>query len=466
MPENKDISTRNLPISLQGIETILLYLYQKENIPLSMRNISDQTGMSMRVVKNVLLQLEKFNQVERILEKNNVLPKWKITKFGRRVVKEANFEESIRYLSREEELLSGYEVQDNPEDIRKKIEETQEIIVSDLNVVQVDLSKILGFVLNLNDPQFENVISFAIKRIKFLSQKISNLQTDPSITFSLKKVGEKQKKLNKSQLKRLLAEISFFDSLILNETRRIADNVQEFAQHIENQEISNALLIASDLRDEIRILSTLFYQRNLLDENKHVLNEDAIESLINNKFGPEILEGILKTPLSQQNLLKTLEDCVIKFIARINKGDTKFADHNIELTESIPIYMLFQLILDEEPQLQFSMQQLEEVLNSLANNGYIPGVKIIQGEDDDFLKVVQLKAHDISRDESKLISVALKLQNFTLADVIKETGWLSEKTVDLLNNLTNLGILNYSKSFLHGEQWYIISENLERKKNQ
>jgi len=75
--------TRELPISLQGIETILQYLNKEGKVVSSIRSISGHTGLSMRVVKNILLQLEKFNQVERVIEKNNILPKWKITKFGK-----------------------------------------------------------------------------------------------------------------------------------------------------------------------------------------------------------------------------------------------------------------------------------------------------------------------------------------------------------------------------------------------
>jgi len=71
---------------------------------------------------------------------------------------------------------------------------------------------------------------------------------------------------------------------------------------------------------------------------------------------------------------------------------------------------------------------------------------------------VQLKAHDVSDDETELILIALKLQKFTLADIVDKTGWHLEKSLEFLYRLTNLGILNYSKSFLHGEQWYVRTE--------
>ena len=35
------------------------------------------------------MQIEKFNQIERVVEKNQVLPKWRITKFGKEVISQA-----------------------------------------------------------------------------------------------------------------------------------------------------------------------------------------------------------------------------------------------------------------------------------------------------------------------------------------------------------------------------------------
>ena len=39
------------------------------------------------------------------------------------------------------------------------------------------------------------------------------------------------------------------------------------------------------------------------------------------------------------------------------------------------------------------------------------------------------------------------------------TGWSIEKVQKILSELTELGILKHSKSFLQGERWYIVSEN-------
>ena len=117
----KDNPTRELPISLRGIETILLFLNKKVKTTSSIRNISEQTRLSMRVVKNILLQLEKFNQVERVTVKNNILPKWRITKFGKKVIKEAKgIENTIKFLSREDELLYRISVYESIDDLKEE----------------------------------------------------------------------------------------------------------------------------------------------------------------------------------------------------------------------------------------------------------------------------------------------------------------------------------------------------------
>lgn len=456
----KDNPTRELPISLQGIETILLFLNEKDKTTSSIRNISEQTRLSMRVVKNILLQLEKFNQVERVTVKNNILPKWRITKFGKKVIKEAKgIEKNIKFLSREDELLYGISVIENIEDLRGKGRQKQESIISELGTLQVELSKILGPILNINNPIFEDLVSFFIKRVKFLNQRVSNLIKDPIASYSLKKIGEKQKKVSKEKEKLLFTEIYFFNSVILNEIKRISDFMINLSHFIENEAISNAYSVAIDLREEIRLLTSFIYQRESLNVNSHKLPTEDLKQLSKNKFSVEILDNIIEIPMDDPKRMKGIEDAVLEFLASLNKGEKLLKDHSHEISENIPLYALYQLILDEKPNLNFTIDKLERVINSLADNGYIPGIKIIQEDEDHYLKVVQLRAHDISEDESNLISFALKLHKFTLADMIEASGWTMAKITKILNTLTELGIIKYSKSFLHGEQWYIVSEH-------
>jgi len=457
---NEDSSpTRELPISLQGIEKILICLNDNYKVPLSIREISKKSKLSMRVVKNILLQLEKFNQVERVIEGNNLIPKWRITKFGKRVLKEAKgLGQDINFVSREEELLSGISIPENVKYIKDDLKKLHVTVINELNNIQVDLSKILGSILNINHPVFEDLISFIIKRVKFLKQKFKILTIDPTSTSTLKKVGEKQKKITKEVEYLVCVEIFFFNSVIIHEIKRIYDLSIKVSKYIEDLVIANGLSIAIDLRDEIRILSTLIYQREVINVDSHILSNDELKALSKNKIELNILDNLIDFPTNDDILSKEIEDLVLKLLNKLKKGETELKDHNYKLTDFIPLYNLYQLILDEKPNLSFAIDKLEQIINNLTDDGYIPGIKSIQDTEGNYLKVVQLRAHDVSEEETKLVLVALKLQKFTLADIVENTGWPPEKSLDLLYKLTNLGILNYSKSFLHGEQWYVRTE--------
>ncbi len=71
---------REIPISLRGIESILRVLNNELKDPSSIRQISEISGLSMRVAKNILMQLENLKQVERVVEKGQILPKWGLTR--------------------------------------------------------------------------------------------------------------------------------------------------------------------------------------------------------------------------------------------------------------------------------------------------------------------------------------------------------------------------------------------------
>jgi len=451
--------TRELPISLQGIEKILIFLNENGKTPSSIRYISEKTGLSMRVVKNILLQLEKFNQVERMIEKNNILPKWQITKFGKKVIKEAKgIEKNIEFLSREDELLHGISIPSSLETIKIEDNQKSNAVKAELGTLQVELSKSLGPIFNINNPVFEDLISFFIKRIKFLKQKMSNIPSDPISLYLMRKKGEKQKKVSNEEIKFLSTEIYFFNSIIFNELKRISEFTSNLSRLIENEAYSNAYSVALDLREEIRLLSSLINQRESLNVNSHIFSNDDLTDLSKNKFTQDIIDTIVVIPSTEDIYNEEIKDFILRLVSRLNKAEIQLEDHNYEIKEAIPLYALYQLILDEKPGLNVSIEDVERIINSLADNGYISGIRKIEEDEDHYLKVVQLKAHDITEDETKLSIIASKLQKFTFADIINETGWAPKKTQDLLNGLTQIGILKHSKSFLHGEQWYIISE--------
>jgi len=459
MPIEED-RIRELPKSLQGIEIILTYLNERNTESLSIRNISENTGLSMRVTKNILLQLEKFNQIERVVEKNNILPKWRITKFGRKVLKEAEgIQKKIEFPSREDELLTNILIPDNIETLKAKIKENIENNISKLKSLQNDLSKTLGAVLNLNDPIFEDLMGVIINRIKFIRQQITNFPSDPLAVYQLKKIEEKQKKVLKEEMKTLLTEIFFIDSIMNNELNRINDYNIKLSQFLEREEISKGYSTAKDLREEIRIFLNLIRKRESIKINSHVLSPENLTLVSKNKITPEILNTLIESTITEEEQTEEIKIIVIGLITKINKGEKHIEGYPVGITENIPLYTFYQLILDENPNFDITIEQLEEIINSLAEEGYLPGIKIIQEDEDHYLKLVQFKVRDISKNELELITNALRFQSFALADMVGATGWSTNQVVKILNHLTELGILKYLKNHLHGDRWYIVSEN-------
>ncbi|MFX1500447.1 MAG: hypothetical protein ACFFDH_05715 [Promethearchaeota archaeon] len=452
-------SSRDMPLSLQGIEKILRFLNQTKKLS-SIRNISEKTDISMRVVKNILLQLEKFGQVERIVEENKVLPKWQITKFGRKVIKKANgIEDEIKFLSIEDELLHDIQIPRKLDELNDRIDLTQEKIISRLNQMQIELSKVLGPVLNLNHPVFEDLISFSLKRVKYLRTFMANIPKTPvDLHKDLKEIDEKKKTISKIDTRQIYAEIAFLNSVVINQLNRISDYLNRLSQLIENQAYSNAFSIANDLREELRFISKLINLRESIKVNSHVFSDDQLKQITRNELSMTLLEDIIEIPMNEERKIEAIKETVLEFIALLNKGQKKLKDHNYEIAEAIPLYEFHQLILDEKPHLSITIEQLEKTINLLADKGFIPGIKKIEGDEDHYLKVVQLKPQDITEDETKLISIAIQLQKFSIADLVSETDWPIDKVQKILEHLSEIGILKYSKSFLHGEQWYIVSE--------
>lgn len=450
--------TRELPISLQGIETILLYLNERDQTPSSIRGVSENTRLSMRVVKNILLQLERFKQVERVLEKNNILPKWRITKFGKKVLKEAKgIENNIKFPNREEELIYNIAIPKNKDELKHLFKRNLELISAKLNTVQSQLSRTLGPILDFNSPVFEDLMGFIITRIKYLTSQISSIPKDPISALKMSKYGEKKPQISIKEGQYLFGELNFYLFLILNELNRVLDFISNLSQNIENKAISEAYSIAIDIRDEIRILSDLIYQMTKIDLKTHKLTQDDVKKILNRKIDPSILDNIIEIPLTPEIIIQSIKDVVLDILAKLNRGEVRIVSHNLIIKDNFPIFVLYDFVLDEKPYLNFSIDDFERAINSLADDGFIPGIRILQEDEETFLKIVQLKQHDISEDEIRLVSFAVKVQKFTLADLIENTKWSSEKSMETLNRLTDLGILRHSKSFLHGEQWYVVS---------
>lgn len=460
---NKDKEAiRNLPKSLQAIEIVLRNLYDKEDELSSIRNVSDATGLSMRVVKNALIQLENFNQVKKVIEKNNVLPKWKITKIGRKVLKQANKTDKTDTSDIDKEelgLLRNIKIIQDIEVLSRTNKTKIESIKSKLDAIIVEISKVLGPVINLDppNPSFENLISNLLKRLKYFKQEISKFPQNPLKRLELSKVGEKSKKYPDDLKIKFLAELEFFISMIQNQLTIISLNVNNLAQCLEVGDGSKCSDHAYEINSELRILKILVEALSSIKIDSSLLSEEAMKDLLNNKIGPTILREFMEIPYSNEEKIDSLKKSILDFVGKIENNENFLNSLKMELNDSIPLYALYQTLRDYNPQLDFTIDQLENAIIELADEGYISGIEYIQSDQDHYLKIINFKNRDISDIEREILLNALKFESFSLADMVLATGMKKERITQILASLTEAGILRYTKSFLHGEQWYVAT---------
>ncbi|MBD3214461.1 MAG: hypothetical protein GF311_17750 [Candidatus Lokiarchaeota archaeon] len=460
MTNSKKNTSRNLPISLQGIAIVLRYLRDRGDKLASIRNISKNTDLSMRVTKNILLQLEKFNQVERVVEKNNILPKWKITRFGKKVIKKANGNREIQsnLITKEQELLNEIAIPNEIDELKRSIKGKNDSIEEKFKSLQLEMSKILGTVINLDDPIFEDLISFILKRVKYLRHIFVNAPEDPIKKLKLKKAGEPKRKITEKEAKITFSEILFLNFIILNDINGYISLSEKISLYLENEANVHALSFTKDAREELRLLTDLVMKRVKINPDLHLFNDDDLKKIMDNKLETELINKIINKQDSQDIKRDSIKEAILESLNALNNSSSDFNNHIYKIKDTIPLYEFYQFLLDQNPNLIFTIEELETVINRMTDDGLIPGIREVRTDQNRYFKLLQLKAHDISEDENKLISVALILQKFTLADIINALDWKKEKCTNILKNLETIGIIKHSKSFLHGDKWYIISE--------
>ncbi|MFO8019565.1 MAG: hypothetical protein R6U96_13140, partial [Promethearchaeia archaeon] len=248
--------------------------------------------------------------------------------------------------------------------------------------------------------------------------------------------------------------------LIANLLNRIQQLTEDISQLVEDGIVSRAFSLVNELRSELRQLDNFISKRESISVHSHVLSEEQREQVGENEISAELVKELMEPVYTNGEKSEALREVVLNFHSKIKQDESKAKKEGVThpVSENIPLYDLYQLILDERPQLHFSIEDLEDTINSLADEGYIPGIRIIQSDEDHYLKVVQFEAHDYSKKELQLISKALELEKFGLTDMVGALGWSTDQVRKTLAHLTEIGILKYSKSFLHGDRWYIVTQ--------
>jgi len=295
MTPKDEEKNREIPISLRGIESILLALQHKLKKPASIRQISELSNLSMRVTKNILLQLEILRQVERVVDKGQILPKWQLTRLGRNIVSAMETGSDQKpviqpFLGISERLLKNISNPKSIEELNAKIGATHHNGLNLLNGIRLSLSKSMGICYDRDRTQYAECLGNIIKTLMNLKTNFSTLRSNPNAYYSLQKKGRKP--ISARAKKEFLAEILFINQIILNQLNFILELQIEVSRHLEYENYSIVREFLYDFIDQTRLLTYLLQKRRTVDDGIHIFTDIEIKSLLKNNFSKALLEKI------------------------------------------------------------------------------------------------------------------------------------------------------------------------------
>ncbi|QEE15704.1 hypothetical protein DSAG12_01531 [Promethearchaeum syntrophicum] len=446
---------REIPISLRGIESILRVLNNELKEPSSIRQISEITGLSMRVAKNILMQLENLKQVERVVDRGQILPKWGLTRLGKENAKA--IEKSSNGLNKNPSnrlsdlLLNNIQIPKNVEEQNIKIGAIHRNFLKILDKLKLNLSKSMGICYNLEQPIFAERMGNLINKLKSIKTNFSSFRVNPLSFYDLHKKGTK-KKSSARKKKDFISEILFINQILLNQLNNISELELELSNVLEQENYRLFNEIYRQITDQIRILNYSLQKRTNVDDGIHILTEDELMLLQKNEIRLSFLKNFIPPILQDNRKEELLKECLLSLISDLLAENSK----NYNKPYNIPLVSFYELAKDQCKFTGFSVENLEETLIQIAENGLISGIIEIQDDENHIFKIVQLKPYDVSVDEIKLLRLAIHLKSFSMADVMEKLDWNQSKVEKILQTMTNNGLLRHSKSYLQGDKWYIL----------
>ncbi|MHA1474336.1 MAG: hypothetical protein ACTSRX_02105 [Promethearchaeota archaeon] len=447
---------REIPISLRGIESILRVLNNELKDPSSIRQISEISGLSMRVAKNILMQLENLKQVERVVEKGQILPKWALTRLGKANAKalETDLNGGLNKKSSDkllELLINDIQIPKNIEEQNTNIGATHRNFLNLLDKVKLNLSKSMGICYNLEKPVFAERLGDIIRKLKSIKTNFSSFRANPLSYYDLQKKGTK-KKITARKKKDILSEILFINQILLNQLNSISELELEINRCLEQENLRLFSEIYNQITEQIRILNFLLQKRTSVDDGVHILAEDELTLLQKNKVGLSLLKKFLPPIVNDERKEELLKECLLSLISDLLAENSK----NYNKPYNIPLVSFYELAKDQCKFTGFTVENMEQSLIKIAEQGLISGIIEIEDDENHIFKIVQLKPYDVSVDEIKLIRLAIRLKSLSMADVMENLGWKQSKVEKYLQTMTSNGLLRHSQSYLQGDKWYIL----------
>lgn len=452
-PEDRDI-----PISLRGIENILRVLQNTLKEPSSIRQISVEADLSLRVTKNILMELENLKQVQQIVEMGQVVPKWQLTDLGIKIAKAIEQPVTQTAKNSQEFLLENVVIPKKIEDMNDQIGNSHRSLMQALKNIQLSFSKALGVCYSNDQPGMAETLGIWITKVKDIHRQFGEYRSNPLAYFNLKKKNSSNSLSNK-QKRALFAQILFVNEILHNLIMQLGQEGMTIANMIDqysSQQTVNFNIFApfrphhEKIFNYLGTLTHFIQKRTTLEENYDIFSEEDRRRLLKNQISMDLLNQLLPIAPDNDKIQNIIQEELIKFINQYYpKGGSPLA--------FIPLISFIAQFKEAIGWFNLTAEEVEEALHTLQQQELIVGVKTIQDGGIDTYKIVQFTTEDLMAEELRLLRFALENKSFTKLQIMENFAWDQLKTQNILTILTENGLLRHSKSYLHGEKWYLVA---------
>ncbi len=236
----------------------------------------------------------------------------------------------------------------------------------------------------------------------------------------------------------LLQQLENFGNL--NQFKNIFDTIEPEIQKIypESKDLQKIIKLskkANLLKIEKKKLPTILKAKG--KEKKRKKFEKPIESV-------EVKQSVLHNILDRYSLKVPNKNLLIDNI--ISLGDSKIIS---ELGGVVKISALYNLIKNEDNQLDFTIDDVDKVLKYMKKKGFLSDIEEIEN-----LKLVKFIPLELSSDP-KLLLESIGFEGVeTKENLIKKLNWPESRVDDVLRFLIEKGICKAENNSLSSEKFY------------
>ena len=428
-----------------------------------MRKISEGTNNSNRVVKNALLSLENLGHVRRVIKEGKILPEWEITKDGRKV---ANRMKPKEYLvaapmpnaglsingQDEPQLLLDAAIMKEPGELTQKLKEMQGDLLFHVNAIANALQRVMSPLYDSALLATQDLVGDLLQDVKSIRRNLES----PLPKLPIARAGAKKSELKASETKFHERCTNLY--LIATLLQYYAPVTASLANEIANDAITGSyntlhdrLVQANNLLYLLVTVTNRYYHVSTVPGAQLPLSRATLDALLGGNLPSfqELLDEIVPEIIAENPadpLNERLKDAILQYFeqSRVN------ADGQLG-PEAIPLSAIYRNLRNLFPDLRFSIESMEEIMDDLAAGQYLP--EIIQPGGD--LKYLPLRVITPTEIEQQILAYAARNDSFTLGEIAAALSLPIEEVKEVLGSLTDMGILRYTPSYREGERWYL-----------